>query len=64
MLKNNITFTVTVNKDSLKDFKTVCNKYYIHYSKLINLLMDYTVKLDKDTNVIEFLNKELIEWTP
>lgn len=64
MTNKQVNFTITVNENSLKDFKTVCNKYYIHYSKLINLLMDYTVKLDKDTNVIEFLNRELIEWTP
>lgn len=61
MTNKQVNFTITVNENSLKDFKTVCNKYYISYSKLINLLMDYTVKLDKDTNVIEFLNRELIE---
>ena len=59
--KKRVTFTVTVKDNSLNEFKKVCNKHYITYSKLINLLMDYTVKIDNNTDIINLINQELIQ---
>ena len=58
MVKN-VTATFTINADVLEDFKKLCDEHYVHYSKLVSLLMDYAVHVDKDTNIIQLINKEL-----
>lgn len=56
-----VIFSISIKEKSLKQFKEVCNKHHIPYSKLINLLMDYTVKIDTNTDIIQVINQELIQ---
>ena len=61
MTKNKQIITLSIDKEVVKEFKTVCNKHYITYSMLISLLMRYALSLDKEINIIEYLNQELIQ---
>ena len=54
--KVNVLFSFKINTDLLKEFKGICNKYQVSYTKMLTLAIKYVVKKDTETeNLVLYL---------
>lgn len=61
MTKNNhnsILFNFKIDKDILTEFKSICVKYQVSYTKMLTLAMKYVIQKDTETeNLVLELSK-------